>query len=220
MLGRKGPGKIRDVTIGSMNTATYILRGPATRLYAYLLWALAGIAIVTSFGYGIRALATTGLVAAILALVAWLCYWNPRVILNAKGVTIVNPSRTFEVPWEAVESASGRWGLQVTPSDHKPIHVWAIPGRAAARDSFSRPQLEKPVVWDEHNGTENLKVTARRAADIIEIRAADMRSGGGGADGASGADETTRLPTVVTVHLIPLGAIAALAALAAVLMTL
>lgn len=214
-----------------MNTATYILRGPATRLYAYLLWALAGIAIVTSFGYGIRALATTGLVAAILALVAWLCYWNPRVILNAKGVTIVNPSRTFEVPWEAVESASGRWGLQVTPSDHKPIHVWAIPGRAAARDSFSRPQLEKPVVWDEHNGTENLKVTARRAADIIEIRAADMRSeaansaddSGDGAGGSSGtgcdSDEATRLSTVVTAHLIPLGAIAALA-LAAVLMTL
>ncbi|MFT3944783.1 MAG: PH domain-containing protein [Ancrocorticia sp.] len=195
-----------------MNTATYILRGPATRLYAYLLWALAGVAVISSFGYGVRAFAATALVSTVLALVGWLCYWNPRVILNDDGVTIINPSRTFEVPWEAVESASGKWGLQVTPREHKPIHVWAIPGRAGMSDSFAKPHVEQAVVWDEHSGTENLKVTADRAATIIEMRAAELR--------AEKATAPTQGATVMTVHLIPLGALSVLAVLAAMLMAL
>lgn len=195
--------------MGVMNTATYILRGPATRLYAYLLWVLAGVAIISSFGYGVRAFVATALVAAILALVGWLCYWNPRVILNNEGVTIINPSRTFTVPWEAVESTSGKWGLQVTPQEHKPIHVWAIPGRAGVSDSFSKPRVEKAVVWDEHSGIENLKVTAGRAATIIEMRMEELR-----AERPGGTDKNI---TVMTVHLIPLGAIAVLTALAAIL---
>lgn len=207
-----------------MNTATYILRGSATRLYAYLVWALAGVAVISSFGYGVRVFAATVFFAAVLALVGWLCYWNPRVILNDDGLTIINPSRTFEVPWEAVESASGTWGLQVTPRGRKAVHVWAIPGRAAMRESFSGPILEKPVVWDEHAGIEHLKVTARRAADIIEMRATELQAGGTGTSQtntrqSSGTqeDDTT---TVMTVHFIPLGAIAILAALAATLMAL
>ncbi len=195
-----------------MKTATYVLRGPATRLYAYLLWALAGVAIVSSFGYSIRAFAATALIAAVLALVGWLCYWNPRVILNDDGVTIINPSRTFKVPWEAVESTSGKWGLQVTPREHKPIHVWAIPGRAGVSDSFAKPRMEKAVIWDEHSGIENLKVTAGRAATIIEMRTEELRAERTGA--------IDKGATAMTVHLVPLGAIAVLAALAAMLMVL
>lgn len=58
-------------------------------------------------------------------------------------------------------------------------------------------------------GIENLKVTAGRAATIIEMRMEELR-----AERPGGTDKNI---TVMTVHLIPLGAIAVLTALAAIL---
>lgn len=155
---------------------TFILHGYATRMYAFLLWALAAIAIGTGVGYGLRTLAGMALIAAALAVLAWLSYWNPCVILNDDGAAVVNPLRTTRVRWEDIEKCTGQWGLQITPRGGKPIHVWSVPSRAAVRESWAKPKAPQPVVWDQHTGTERLKVTSGRAAEIIQLRAAEIQN--------------------------------------------
>lgn len=157
-------------------SATYVLTGHSTRTYAVLLWVLAAVALLSSWNYGFRNLVAMACVAASLSIIGWLCYWNPRVILDPSGVTIVNPAHTVHIPWLEVHTAESRWGLQITPIQGRTVHVWAIPGRAAVRETFGKRQVERPVTWTEHTGTEHLRVTAHRAAEIITIRSAELQA--------------------------------------------
>lgn len=157
-----------------MNTPTYVLHGYSTRLYAGLLWILAAAVAITGWGYGWQNFTSTVFIGIAIALVAWLCYWNPRVELTAGGVMVVNPFVTVQMAWTDIADCSSRWGLEIQPHEGKPVRVWSIPNRAAIREQFARPKAPTPINWNEHSGTEHVRVTSSRASEIIAIHAAEV----------------------------------------------
>ncbi|MCG2798711.1 MAG: PH domain-containing protein [Cellulomonas sp.] len=61
------------------------------------------------------------------ALAGWLVFYRPFVRVSDEGVHVVNPLRTYEVPWEALVDIRTRYTCTlVTP--HRAIEVFAAPG--------------------------------------------------------------------------------------------
>lgn len=61
------------------------------------------------------------------ALAGWLVFYRPFVRVDERGVHVVNPLRSYEVPWEALVDIRTRYVCTlVTP--HRAIEVFAAPG--------------------------------------------------------------------------------------------
>ncbi len=76
---------------------------------------------------------------ALFGLLGWGAFWEPRVDVTDGGVTVVNTLRTVEVPWPAVQSVDGRYGLRLETA-YGPVNAWgaaAPAGRQRARGAQS-----------------------------------------------------------------------------------
>ena len=82
--------------------------GVATLVASAVLLALA----VPSLGTLVDAAAP----ALLIALLGWAAFVNPRVEISDGGVLMVNVFRTVEVPWPALLSVEGRYGLRLGTS--------------------------------------------------------------------------------------------------------
>ncbi|WP_124054173.1 hypothetical protein [Arcanobacterium ihumii] len=174
---------------------TYVLRGKGTRLYGFALIILAVVIIAGStinggWREGLFALPLSTTVTA----VAWLAYFNPRLAVTnlssqesttptangtSAGLYIVNPARTFVVPWNDLDYVENRWGMVVHTVSGKTIHVWAIPSRAGIFENSVRESkvVESDVDWNaDASSYVPLIVSVRRAILIVESQHARLKS--------------------------------------------
>ncbi len=62
----------------------------------------------------------------LLALLAWSAYWSPFVEVSDGGVVLHNPARTIRMPWPAIQSVSGKYGLRLETAYGR-YDGWAAP---------------------------------------------------------------------------------------------
>lgn len=62
----------------------------------------------------------------LVGVTAWTCYWHPKVVVTDGGIEVVNPLRTFDLPWSAVVDIETKWALTVRTSAGT-IRAWAAP---------------------------------------------------------------------------------------------
>ena len=63
---------------------------------------------------------------ALVAVVAWALFWKPRLHIQVHGITVVNPFRTFFVPWPAIHAIDTRYSLSLQTARRR-VSVWATP---------------------------------------------------------------------------------------------
>lgn len=75
----------------------------------------------------------------LVSVTAWTCYWHPKVVVTDGGIEVVNPLRTFDVPWPDVVDIETKWALTVQTSSGT-IRAWAAPspGRQILRSQQSQ----------------------------------------------------------------------------------
>ena len=85
---------------------------------------------------------------------AYACAFRPKVIADARGITVLNPVRDFRIPWPAlrgiflgdsVEFQSARSG----PKGEKTVYSWAL---YTKRRSRARARL-RGQSWDRRSGS-------------------------------------------------------------------
>lgn len=129
---------------------TSVLAPRFTRAVFFAVIAVCGITAVSLVQWGhvevtLRALPAVLLVAA----GAYLAFWRPRIVLTPTTLIVVNPFRTLNAPWPAVEALSSRWTLTVRTSAGS-FPVWSAPAQSPwsavgdlRRDALGRPSLAR-----------------------------------------------------------------------------
>jgi hypothetical protein len=92
---------------------TEVLRSRSSQALAVAMVIASVLALGTAVPYGLDALLTYGGAIALVGVLAWAVFWEPHVEVSDGGVKVANTLRTIEVPWPAVESIDGRYGLRL-----------------------------------------------------------------------------------------------------------
>jgi len=61
-----------------------------------------------------------------LAYTVWGLFWVPRVTVDQAGVTVVNPARTIDLTWSAIQRIDTRWALTLFTPNGK-VTAFAAP---------------------------------------------------------------------------------------------
>jgi len=81
----------------------------------------------------------------LFGLLGWAAFWQPRVEVSDGGVTLVNTLRTIEVPWPAVQSVEGRYGLQLRTA-YGAFTAWGASAPSGRERRTARPSGAAAVV--------------------------------------------------------------------------
>ncbi len=112
-------------------------RPRTSKTLAYIMWALAAIALVSSLASGVAGLLGIPLALAVAFAGYWL-FWFPKVMLDDGGVTLVNPVRTVSVPWAALITVDTKFALKlVTPAGS--YTAWAAPAPGVVGTYRAKP---------------------------------------------------------------------------------
>lgn len=74
------------------------------------LWSTAAIAVIGA--------------ATIAA--SWVFYLNPRLVLGAETIDVVNPLRRYSIPLHQVEGVAGSQSLELQLSGGRVVRVWSV----------------------------------------------------------------------------------------------
>lgn len=104
-----------------------------------LWWGWIAFVALNVVDYAVQGLPSArfgAVISAILLLVTGLAYTlalRPRVVLDAGGLTVVNPFRAHRVPWRLITSVdTGEW-VRVRYGDGRKIECWALYVSARAK---------------------------------------------------------------------------------------
>jgi hypothetical protein len=118
---------------------TVLLRSRNSRALGALTVAVAVAGLVSAAADGLVALLAYGAPVALLGVLGWAAFWRPYVEISDGGVTVVNTLRTVTLPWPAIQSVEGRYGLRLG-TVYGPVTAWAAgapSGRQRARGDDS-----------------------------------------------------------------------------------
>jgi hypothetical protein len=118
---------------------TVTIKGRASQVLGAAMMAAAAIGLVSLARGGLDSLLAFAAPMTLFGVLGWAAFWRPQVEVSDGGVTVVNTLRTVVVPWPAVESVDGRYGLVIRTA-YGPVTAWgaAAPGgRQRARGEQS-----------------------------------------------------------------------------------
>ncbi len=117
------------------------------------------------------------------AAVVWAVFWNPRVVVDDSGLTLVNVLRTVRLPWPAIQDVDTRWALKLHTA-YGTFGAWAAPsaGRYASRGISPNDIRHLP------------EEQAKRRSAHRRLAAQPVRPGGRGHPRAVGAAARRRPP--------------------------
>jgi hypothetical protein len=102
---------------------TEVLRPRSSQALAVATAIVCVLALGTALLYGLDAVLQYAGAVGLVGVLAWAVFWQPHVEVSDGGVTVANTLRTIEVPWPAVESVDGRYGLRLrTP--YRTVIAW------------------------------------------------------------------------------------------------
>ena len=107
--------------------------------FAWLSWAVAVLGIVvTTVTAGPAALAGTAPLL-LVAFLGWQLFWMPAVVVHDGGVTLENPFRSVQVPWEALVHVDTRFALTLVTARRSYV-AWAAPAPGIWGGRNARPE--------------------------------------------------------------------------------
>jgi hypothetical protein len=118
---------------------TVSMKGRASQVLGLGMMAAAVIGLVSLARGGLAPLLAFAAPMVLFGLLGWAGFWRPHVEVSDGGVTVVNTLRTVVVPWPAVQSVDGRYGLTIATA-YGPVTAWgatAPAGRQRARGEQS-----------------------------------------------------------------------------------
>jgi len=122
----------------TVNFPDETFRPTFSRTMAGVVMGLCGIAALTVISGGLDDILLVWPWLALAAMISWALYWRPRVGVSAGGVEVVNVTRTYDVPWPAIEDIDTKWALTLHTAYGR-VRSWAAP--APGRQMMRR--LEK-----------------------------------------------------------------------------
>jgi hypothetical protein len=123
-----------------------VLRAPTMRVVGFSTAAVSVVALVVT-ATDPADLARWAAPLLLVALVGWAGFWRPCVEVSDGGVLIVNVLRSIEVPWPAIESVDGRFGLQLRTA-YGSFNAWGA-GAPTGRDRMRTRESEAAVLVRE-----------------------------------------------------------------------
>lgn len=125
------------LTIGggvSQNQRSRVLRAQSSRVVAVSIWLACCAFVVLSLSMGAAdGLLRFGSWAALAAWVGFAVLWQPCIVLDAEGMTMVNPLKTYRIPFAQVSDL--KVGMTVAvEADGRRFTSWGGP---TPRGSFS-----------------------------------------------------------------------------------
>lgn len=133
------------MAIGPQQTVLYPL---GSRILAGAIVVICGVieAALISFGHADITLRATPAVL-LVALGAFVLFWNPRVELDPAELLIVNPVRSYRISWPAIREIDSRWSLTLDTARGR-VTAWAAPAPGpfsqlsrVRRDAYNRVSL-------------------------------------------------------------------------------
>jgi hypothetical protein len=138
--------------------------------------------------------------------------WRPRFEIERSGLTVLNVTRTIEIPWRALIHVDTKYALTLYTPGHR-YAVWSAPAPGTASTLRATRNETKGRVGSPSVGSsvrrpgDLLSTESGQAAEVIRRRWTRLRDSGALEPGF--ADET---PVQVRWHLVTLGVTVALAA--------
>ncbi|GAA4028972.1 hypothetical protein GCM10023063_08440 [Arthrobacter methylotrophus] len=116
-----------------------IFKARTSKLFAWICWGVATFGVlVTLVVAGPSALPGT-IPLLFVAFLGWLLFWRPAVVVRDTHVTLENPYRTIDVPWDALVHVDTRYALTlITPRKKYP--AWAAPAPGIWGGRHARPE--------------------------------------------------------------------------------
>ncbi|WP_285725935.1 PH domain-containing protein [Psychromicrobium xiongbiense] len=110
------------------------------KILGVVLWVVAAagliVPLITRFSLTDVLLALP--IVGLLAFCGYWLFWYPEVVVGSDSVTLVNPVRTIEVPWEALITVDTKFALTlVTPVGR--FSAWAAPAPGVVTTYRSKP---------------------------------------------------------------------------------
>lgn len=121
---------------GPRETITVRSRNAQSLGVAMMAVGVLGVVVVVT--EGLNSVLQYAAPLALFGLLGWAAFWQPHVEISDGGITVSNTLRTRLVPWPALESLDGRFGLTLQTAYGK-ITAWgasAPTGRGRARESL------------------------------------------------------------------------------------
>lgn len=112
------------MVVGPQNTVLYPL---GSRVLAATLVAICAVIEGSLVAYAHLELALRATpIVLLVALGAYLLFWAPRIELSPAELRIVNPIRTHEISWPAIQDVDARWSLAIDTVRGR-VTAWAAP---------------------------------------------------------------------------------------------
>ncbi|MET0998216.1 MAG: PH domain-containing protein [Marmoricola sp.] len=92
---------------------TVQLRARSTQALGVAMMILSGIGLASVVASGTDVVLQFAAPLCLFGVIGWAAFWEPRVEVSDGAVTVTNTLRTVEVPWPAVQSVDGRYGLRL-----------------------------------------------------------------------------------------------------------
>jgi hypothetical protein len=142
------------------DTVPHVFRPLFGRVLTVVIALLCAVALV--FVVATESTASTLRTVPWLLLVAgacWALFWRPAVIVDDSGVHVVNPLRTIDVPWPAIQDVDTRFAL-VLVTAYGRVTAWAAPAPGA------REVLRASTVDTKHLPRSTVKEGGIRPGDL------------------------------------------------------
>lgn len=165
-------------------------------------WGTVAIAVIAAATI-IQTLVTAGWnVAAPLAIypllvvvIAWAIWGKPAVVLGPKAVRLINPLRTYQIPYSAITEVSARGALRVHVGERH-YTAWAAAARGGYRATVGH-DVPAPAIG-EGEKTIEVNLDAAAAAQLLGIE----RTKRAGNDTQAAPISTLNLDVVVPLPLL------------------
>ena len=135
---------------------TVLLRSRSARALAVAMVAVAAVGLVSAVIDGLDVVLVYGAPLLAIGLLGWAAFWMPYVEISDGEVLVRNTLRTVHVPWPAIESVEGRYGLRLVTA-YGSVTAWAA----------SAP-----------GGRQRARVEQSKSAGLVEARLAELRAAG------------------------------------------
>jgi len=119
--------------------STVTLRSRSAQTLGVVMVVVSVAGLVSSVVDGLDTMLRFGAPLALFGVAGWGAFWQPHVEVSDGGVRVANTLRTIDVPWPAIESVDGRYGLRLTTAYGR-VDAWgaaAPAGRQRARQQES-----------------------------------------------------------------------------------
>ena len=121
------------------------LRSRGTRALGAAIVGTAVLGLGSALLGGADDLLRFGAPVALFGVLGWAAFWEPYVEVSDGGITVANTLRTVHVPWPAVRSVNGRYGLRLGTA-YGPVTAWAASAPAGRERAGSKESHTSAVV--------------------------------------------------------------------------